>query len=96
MYALFKIKFWFIGTLGGLIAASLLLAAVFKYHAYKQSLVVHDFKATLQSMAASGEIDQALLDQGITGIPREVKRSNLTMVKRPVTKHMPTFLSGCV
>ena len=59
---------------------ALFIAAVFKYHAYKQSLIVHDFHATLDAMAAAGEIDPALLKRGI--IPREVKRSSLVMVKR--------------
>eukprot|EP00729_Bicosta_minor_P004694 gene4694-30163_t len=55
------------GVLGGLIVVALLLAALFKYKEYKHSLIAHDFKATLEAMAASGEIDQALLDKGITG-----------------------------
>ena len=80
------------GVLGGLIVITLLLVASLKYREYRRSLIVHDFHATLQAMADAGEIDPALLqlmegaaangEGAFTGIPREIKRSNLTFMEK--------------
>lgn len=68
---------------GGIVAGSfvfiLLVAfAIYRQHAYQVKMRAFDFAAELALLIDSGTIDKS---ENTLGIPREVKRSSITMVK---------------
>ena len=67
------------GGLTAVIVALLVVAAVLKYKERKEKLKSHDFLATIQSMLADGDLDQAHADAQM--VPREIKRAHITLHK---------------
>lgn len=68
------------GSLAAVIVVLVAFAAVLKYKERKAKLKAHDFKETLQSMFADGDLDQEHANNQLA-VPREIKRSQITVNK---------------
>lgn len=68
------------GSLAAVIIVLVAFAAVLKYKERKAKLKAHDFKETLQSMFADGDLDQEHANNQLA-VPREIKRSQITVNK---------------
>lgn len=67
------------GSLGSIILVLVCTVVAYRYHAYKLKMAVHDFKTTMSNMLSEGQLDE---DQaGDQYVPREIKRSSVTLVK---------------
>merc|ERR1719272_1398873 len=65
-------------TAAGFIFVLVAAALIYRHHAHGVKMRAFDFAAQLTSLMEAGTIDKS---ESALGVPREIKRSNITMVK---------------
>lgn len=66
------------GVAGGFVFILLVVGLIYKHHIHQVKMRAFDFAAELSMLMENGTIDKS---ENALGVPREVKRSNITMVK---------------
>lgn len=66
------------GVAGGFVFVLLVLGFVYRHHMYQVKMRAFDFAAELSMLMENGTIDKS---ENTLGVPREIKRSDITMVQ---------------